>query len=63
MSSQPLLTLSLPEALQKLFGDEERIVVLTVTPDGKLLNFTVQPLAEVVAMLDLHGFGQPVLSP
>lgn len=53
-------TVPLSRALQRFFGEEERVIVLTLNEAGQIAQYEVKPLAEVVIMLDLHGFGQPL---
>jgi uncharacterized protein YcgL (UPF0745 family) len=44
--------------LQKIFGPEERTVVLVVDQDKHLVDYRVEDLSKVLATLDLNGFGQ-----
>lgn len=53
-------TVPLSHALQRLFGEEERVIVLTLNEAGHLTQYEVKPLAEVIVLLDLHGFGHPL---
>jgi len=45
-------------ALSELFGKEEQAIVLVVDQDERVLEYRVQPLADVVADLAVHGLGE-----
>jgi len=46
------------EILEGLLG-KRNAIVFVVDEQRRLLDYEVQPLAEVVATLDINGFGEP----
>lgn len=53
-------TVPLAQAFHRLFSEEERVIVLTLNEAGALTHYEVKPLADILVMLDLAGFGQPL---
>ena len=53
-------TVPLAQVFHRLFNDEERVIVLTLNEAGHRTHYEVKPLADVIILLDLSGFGQPL---
>lgn len=51
-------TTALKQLFSTLFDDESAIIVV-VNPENEVLDYRVEPLSEIVALLALSGFGEP----
>lgn len=52
-----------PTALKRIFAkifEEEDAIVLVVNPANEIIDYRVEPLSDVVALLAINGFGEPV---
>jgi len=53
----------MPTVLKRIFTkifEEEDAIVLVVNPDNEVIDYRVEPLSDVVALLAINGFGEPV---
>lgn len=60
MMNEVIIPQQATAVLEKIFGPEERTVVLVVDQEQKIVDYSVKSLSEIIATLSLNGFSRSI---